>query len=114
MRPVASAFLRAALVEKMRAGRDAGSVACSGSRVAIVFARMPFTRQAGRFLGLGVEGSGGGAVVRSDCETMLRSMSLGAPGSSLDTCSKQVMAIWICFLVCLVVGAGATHLGTLG
>src|SRR6266704_6392074 len=95
MRPVASAFLRAALAEYMRAGRDDGATACSGSRVAIVLARMPFTRQAGRFLGLGAEGSRGGVVVRSDCETMLRSMSLRAPGSSLDTRSKPVTAFWM-------------------
>src|SRR6266704_1082829 len=94
--PVVSAFLRAALAEKMRAGRDGGETACSGRQEAMVLARMPLTRQAGRFLGLCAEGSGGGAVVRSDRVTMLRSVSLGAPGSSLDTRSKRVTAFWMC------------------
>src|SRR6266704_1760020 len=62
--PVAPAFLRAALAEKMTAGREDGIVECSGSQTAIVLARMPLTRQAGRFLGFGALGSGGGAVVR--------------------------------------------------
>src|SRR6266571_657113 len=98
----------------MSAGRDDGVVACSGRRVAMVLARMPLTRQAGRFLGLGAEGSGGGAVVRSDRVTMLRSVSLRAPGSSLDTCSKWVTAFWMCRFACLAVGAVGTCLGTLG
>src|SRR6266704_3858689 len=114
MCPVASAFLRAALAEKMSTGRDGGVVACSGRRVAMVLAWMPLTRQAGRFLGLGAEGSGGGAVVKSDHETMLSSMSLGAPGSSLDTRSKRVTAFWMLRLFCLAVGAVATRFGSLG
>src|SRR6266704_1175534 len=114
MRPVASAFLRAALAEYMRAGRDDGATACSGSRVAIVFVWMPFMRQAGRFLGLGAEGSGGGAVVKSDRETILRSVSLGALGSSLDTRSKRVTAFWMWHFACLAVGVMATRLGSLG
>src|SRR6266704_4531988 len=83
--PVASAFFRRPLTEKMRAGIEAGAVALSGRRVAMVLARMPLTRHAGRFRGRGALGRGGGAVVKSDFETMLRSVSLGAPGSSLDT-----------------------------
>ena len=114
MRPVASAFLSAALTEKIRAGREVGTTACSGRRVAMVLALMPLTRHAGRFLGLGAEGSGGGAVVKSDRETMLRSVSLGAPGSSLDTRSKRVTALWMWRLVCLAVGAVETLLGSLG
>src|SRR6266704_2013491 len=111
MRPVNSSFLSWALTEKVRAGIEGGCTACSSRRVVIVLARMPLTRHAGRFLGLGVLGRGGGAVLRSDLATMLRSVSLGAPGSSLDTCSKRVMACWICFLA---VGAGFAFLGTLG
>ena len=114
MRLVASAFLRMALTENIRVGRDGGVLAVSGRRVAMVLARMPLTRQEGRFLGLGALGSRGGAVVKSDRETMLRSVSLGAPGSSLDTRSKRVTAFWICLLACLAVGAGAARLGALG
>src|SRR6266704_4198903 len=102
--PVAPDFLRAALAEKIKAGREGGIVACSGRCAAMVLARMPLTRHAGHFLGLGALGSGGGAVLRSDLVTMVRSVSLRAPGSSLDTRSKQVTAFWMCRFACLAVG----------
>src|SRR6266704_808708 len=98
----------------MMAGREDGVAVCSGSRTAMVLARMPLTRQAGRFLGFGALGSGGGAVVRSDCETMLSNVSLGALGSSLATRSKRVTALWMWRLFCLAVGAVVTRLGDLG
>src|SRR6266704_2843990 len=114
IRPVAPAFLRAAFAEKMRAGREDGITAPSGRHAAMVLAQMPLTRHAGHFLGLGALGSGGGAVVKSDRETILRSVSLRAPGSSLDTRSKRVTAFWMWRLLCLAVGAVATRLGCLG
>src|SRR6266568_5831482 len=98
----------------MRAGSEGGVIAWSLRRVAMVFARMPLTRHTGRFLGLGAFGRGGGAVFKSDFATILRSVSLSAPGSSLDTRSKRVMACWICFFEVLAVGAGLDRLGTLG
>src|SRR6266704_4513626 len=104
MRLAALAFLRTVLTENIRVGRDGGVLAILGRRVAMVLAWMPLTRQEGHFLGLGALGSGGGAVVKSDRETMLRSMSLGAPGSSLDTRLKRVTVFWICLLACLAVG----------
>src|SRR6266704_2093889 len=98
----------------MRAWSEARAFAFSGSRVAMVLARMPFTRQGGRFLGLGALGSGGGAVVKFDLATMLRSVSRGVPGSSLETHSNCVTACWMCFFVCLAVGAVVALRGTLG
>ena len=93
---------------------EAGALAFSGRRVAMVLARMPLTRHAGHFRGRGALGRGGGVVVKSDFETMLRSMSLRAPGSSLDTRSKCVMVFWMCRLVFLVVGVLEALLGPLG
>src|SRR6266568_6995489 len=98
----------------MRAGSEGGVIAWSLRRVAMVFAQMPLTRHAGRFLERGALGRGGGAVFKSDFAAILRSVSLGAPGSSLDTRSKHVMACWICFFEVLAVGVGVDHLGTLG
>src|SRR6266704_2668502 len=101
MCPTTSAFFRAAFVEKIMAGREVGVIACSGRREAIVLARMPLKEEAGHFLGIGAEGSGGGAVVKSDCEMMLSSVSHRAPGSSLETCSKQVTVFLMWRLFCL-------------
>src|SRR6266568_7864069 len=95
MCPINSSFLSWALTEKVRAGIEGGCTACSSRHVAMVLARMPLTRHAGRFLGLGALGRGGGAVVKSDRETMLSNVSLRAPGSSLATHSKRVMALWM-------------------
>ncbi len=112
--PVASAFFKRPLTAKTMAGREGGTTASSGRRVAIVLARMPFTRHDGHFRGLGAFRRGGGAVVKSDLETILRSVALGAPGSSLDTCSNRVTAFWMCRLDCLAVGMAEAFLGTLG
>src|ERR1700760_2370371 len=89
------------------AGMEGGMMASSGRQVAIVFARMPLTRHAGRLLGLGGTGRGGTAVRRSDLATILRSVFLGAPGSSLETRLYRLRAFWICLFFCLTVGAAA-------
>src|ERR1700759_5731665 len=74
------------------AGMETRYTASSGRRKVRVLLRMPLTRQEALFLGLGTLGRGGGVVLRSDLATMLRSRSLGAPGSSLETRSNRVTA----------------------
>jgi hypothetical protein len=105
--------IREALAAETVAGREGGMAAEAGSRTAMVLARMPLTRHLGRFLGAGADGEGVVAVLRLDPATARRTVSLGAPGSSLETRSKRVMA----FLICRVVGRGAEasfFLGPLG
>src|ERR1700759_997448 len=89
------------------AGIEGGVMASSGRRAAIVFVQMPLTRHAGRLLGVGGVGRGGMAVRRSDLATILRSVFLGAPGSSLETRSYRFRVFWICLFFCLTVGAAA-------
>src|SRR6201995_3430215 len=88
------------------AGMETGYTASSGRRKARVLLRVPLTRQEALFLGPGTLGRGGGAVLRSGLTTMLRSVSLGAPGSSLETRSNRVTACWIRRFDCLAVWAG--------
>src|ERR1700760_1848718 len=57
-----------------------------------------------------VSGRGLGAVFKFELEMTLSMVSLGAPGSSLETRSKCVMACWIC----LVEGADFPFLEGLG
>src|ERR1700759_3011160 len=90
----------------MVAGMETGYTVSSGRRKASVLLRMPLTRHEFLFLGPGTLGRGGGAVLRSDLVTILRSVSLGAPGSSLETRSNRVMACWIWRLDCFTVWAG--------
>jgi hypothetical protein len=109
-RPSNFRSLRILLTSNITAGREGGALALVGSRAATVFALMPFTRQLGLFLGFGVTGRGSGADLRLELEMALSSVSRGAPGSSLETRSKRVMAWWIA----LGVGAAAARLGSLG
>src|SRR6201995_1025500 len=85
-----SAFLRALFTSTVRAGSEGGNRASGGSLTAIELARMPLTRQQGFFRGLGSAGGGGKAGRKSDLAMMRRRVSLGAPGSSLDTRLKQL------------------------
>src|SRR6201994_3753619 len=108
-RPSYLSFFRTALTSLMTAGVE-GTLALGERRTAIVLARMPLTRHAGFFRGCGDSGRGSGAVFKLELETTLSIVSLGAPGSSLETRSKRVMACWMC----LVVGADFPFLGGLG
>src|ERR1700759_195032 len=94
----------------MTAGMEEGTLVLGERRTAIVLARMPLTRHAGFFRGCGDSGRGSGAGFKLELETTLSIVSLGAPGSSLETRSKRVMACWMC----LVVGAAVPLLGGLG
>src|ERR1700759_2493203 len=94
----------------MTAGMEEGTLVLGERRTAIVLARMPLTRHARFFRGCRDSGRGSGAVFKLELETTLSIVSLGAPGSSLETRSKRVMACWMC----LVVGADFPFLGGLG
>src|ERR1700760_1881326 len=95
----------------MRAGIEAGYVASGGSLVAMVLARMPLTRQAGRFRGARGVGRGGTTVRRSDLATMLSTEALGTPGSSSARRSYLFTAFWICRLACLAVRGAVDFFG---
>src|SRR6201995_4057030 len=109
-RPSYLPFFRTALTSLMTAGMEEGTLALGERRTAIVLAQMPLTRHAGFFRGCGDSGRGAGAVFKLELETTLSILSLGAPGSSLETRSKRVIACWMC----LVVGADFPFLGGLG